>query len=426
LRTFLLDTNVLLHDPDCLKTFGPNEVIIPISILDELDRHKIRLDDVGRNARATARLLDSLRSLGSLSDGVDYYESIIRVELGYVSSISDSLDASKVDNKILSIALGLQKEGKDVVVVTKDINVRIKCDALKIACEDYNKDKVTGESDSIYSGIKTIYISSESIDSLYTCGKAALNIEANLNQYFVVKSYASESQSALVRYAGNCDFILCKDSKKDIYGIHARNVEQRAALDMLMNPEIQLVTIIGKAGSGKTLISLAAALQQVLQKNLYQRILIARPIQPMGKDIGFLPGDISAKLNPWMQPIYDNLELLMGLDYQMLESHKEEGTIQVEPLTYIRGRSIPNSFMLIDESQNLSLAELKTIITRMGENSKIVLTGDIEQIDALHLDFSNNGLSHVVEKFKEYDISGHITLRKGERSKLATLASEIL
>jgi len=426
LKTFLLDTNVLLHDPSCLSVFGNNKVVIPISVLDELDKHKTRPDDVGRNARAVARALDALRKDGSLSDGVKIGNTTIMVELNHSNFVPEALDPSKVDNKLLSTALGLMKDGENVIVVSKDITVRVKCDALKVNAEDYEKDKVAKEPDSIYSGIKTIYVSTDSINSLYTSSKVCLNHEANMNQYFVLKSELSESQSALVRYIGNCEFILCKDNKKDIYGIHARNVEQRAALDMLMNPDIKLVTIIGKAGSGKTLISLAAALQQVFQKNVYQRILVSRPIQPMGKDIGFLPGTAEEKLNPWMQPIYDNLELLMGLDYQMLGTYKEEGTIQVEPLTYIRGRSIPNSFMLVDEAQNLSLSEIKTIITRMGENSKIVLTGDIEQIDAPHLDFSNNGLSHVVEKFKEYDISGHITLRKGERSKLATLASEIL
>ena len=426
MKTFLLDTNVLLHDPSCLSVFGNNKVVIPISVLDELDKHKTRPDDVGRNARAIARALDALRKDGSLSDGVKIGNTTIRVELNHSNFVPDALDPSKVDNKILSTALGLMQDGENVIVVSKDITVRVKCDALKINAEDYEKDKVAKEPDSIYSGIKTVYVSTDSINSLYTSNKVVLNHEANMNEYFVLKSELSESQSALVRYIGNCEFALCKDSKKDIWGIKPRNVEQRAALDLLMNPEIKLVTIIGKAGSGKTLISLAASLQQVLTSSTYQRILISRPIQPMGKDIGFLPGSVEEKLNPWMQPVYDNLELLLGADYQMIGTYKDEGLLQVEPLTYIRGRSIPNSFMLIDEAQNLSLSEIKTIITRMGENSKIVLTGDIEQIDAPHLDFSNNGLSHVVEKFKEYDISGHITLRKGERSKLATLASEIL
>ena len=251
MRTLLLDTNVLLHDPSCLKTFGPNEVIIPISILDELDRHKIRLDDVGRNARATARLLDSLRSLGSLSDGVNYYESIVKVELGYANSIPDSLDASKVDNKILSIALGLQSEGKDVVVITKDINVRVKCDALKIPCEDYSKDKVAGEADAIYSGVRTEYVDSEIINEVYINKKVNLGIIAFPNEYFILKSNINESQSVIVRHVNNGLFVPCR-SIKEVWGITPRSVEQRIAVDLLLNDDIQLVTMIGKAGSGKT------------------------------------------------------------------------------------------------------------------------------------------------------------------------------
>lgn len=430
MKTFLLDTNVLLHDPDCLKVFGNNKVVIPISVLDELDKHKSRPDEVGRNARTIARTLDSLRKEGCLSDGVKIENTIIMVEINHSNFVPEALDAGKVDNKLLSTALGLMKEGENVIVVSKDITVRVKCDALKITAEDYEKDKVAQRPDAIYSGVSTMSVSSDVINELYANKKIHLDFPAYMNEYVILKSLTEESQSSIARHIGGGVFVLVK-APKDAFGIVSRNVEQKIALDLLLNPDIKLVTIIGKAGSGKTLMACAAALEQAngiggLTKNApYRRILISRPIQPMGKDLGFLPGDISEKMNPWMQPIYDNLELLLGTHHE-INSYKEDGIIQVEPLTYIRGRSIPNSYMITDEVQNLSPKEIKTIITRMGDDSKIVLTGDIEQIDNTYIDFSNNGLSYVVEKFKDYDIAGHITLRKGERSKLATIASEIL
>lgn len=425
MKTFLLDTNVLLHDPNCLSVFGNNKVIIPISVLDELDHHKNRPDEVGRNARTVARELDSLRKLGSLSDGVKVDGSLIRVELNHSNFIPDSLDHTKVDNKILSTALGLMADGEKVIVVSKDITVRVKCDALKIAVEDYAKDKVAKEPETIFGGVTKEFVDSSIIDELYKNKKIILDYPAYPNQFFIFKSNTEESKSVIARYVGDKKFVLCKNIKNS-FGLTPRNAEQRMALELLLNPDIKLVTIIGKAGSGKTLLSLAAALQMVISEKSYKRLLVSRPIQPMGKDIGFLPGDITEKLLPWMQPINDNLEFLLGTDSQMIGAYKDEGLIEVEPLTYIRGRSVPNSLFIVDEAQQLSIHEIKTIITRMGDNSKIILTGDIEQIDVPHMDFSNNGLSHVIEKFKEYPIAGHITLRKGERSELATLAAEVL
>lgn len=425
MKTFLLDTNVLLHDPCCLGVFEDNKVVIPISVLDELDKHKGRPDEVGRNARAIARALDSLRKDGSLSDGVYVGKTLVMVELNHSNFVPEALDGTKVDNKLISTALGLMQEGEKVIVVSKDITVRVKCDALKIVAQDYEKDKVAKEPDALFGGSSTEFVSSELINELYANKKVSLDLDCNPNEYVILKSDTEESKSAIARCNGKGEFVLCKSTKNN-YSIVPRNVEQRIALDLLMNPDIKLVTIIGKAGSGKTLLTLTAALQQVLSEGKYKRLLVSRPIQPMGKDLGFLPGSIEDKMSPWMQPIYDNLEFILGNDYQLIGTYKDEGLIEVEPLTYIRGRSIPNSFMVIDEAQNLSTNEIKTIITRMGDNSKIVLTGDVEQIDVPQMDFSNNGLSNVVEKFKEYGIAGHVTLRKGERSELATLASEIL
>lgn len=425
MKTFLLDTNVFLHDHACLQVFEDNEIVIPLSVLDELDLAKNRIDEVGRNARYIVRMLDALRKNGSLSEGVKLGESIIRVEINYTGNVPDSLSNQKTDNKILSTALGLKKEGNNIIVVSKDINLRVKCDVLGVDAQDYVKDKIAEDVNLIYSGAGTLEVSSSLIDELYNNGVVNIEgLQAFVNQFFVLKTKNSSNHSGLARYIGDGKLKKCK-IYKDIMGITPRNVEQKMAMDLLLDPDIRLVTLLGKAGSGKTLISTCCALHQVLKDTkIFDRLLISRPVQPMGRDIGFLPGDLSEKLRPWMQPIYDNLELLLGSNFHTSQAY--EGLIQVEPLTYIRGRSIPRSFMILDEAQNLSATEIKTVITRMGENSKIVITGDIEQIDNPYVDFSDNGLTHVVEKFKDCSISGHITLRKGERSKLATLAAEIL
>ena len=425
-KLFILDTNVFLHDPKALEVFSDNEVIIPLSILDELDSAKARPDEVGRNAREIVRVLDGLRKKGSLSDGVKIGNSLVRVELNHSTNVPNGLSAEKTDNRLISTALGLKEEGNNVVVVSKDINLRVKCDALGIKAEDYDTDKIASDLGSIYGGVSTVEVNSETIDKLYSDGSVEMEVEAFENQFVVMK--ANGSQSGIARYVGKNKFVKCANSR-EVSGISPRNAEQRMALDLLLDPKVPLVTLVGAAGTGKTLLTTAAALSFVLgggNSKQYQRLLISRPIQPMGRDIGFLPGDLEDKLRPWMQPIYDSLELLLGDDYHMLGEYKYNGIIQVEPLTYIRGRSIPRSFMIVDEAQNLTAKEIKTIITRMGEDSKIVITGDIGQIDNPYVDFSDNGLTHVVEKFKDSELAGHISLRKGERSKLATLASKIL
>jgi PhoH-like ATPase len=423
LKIFLLDTNVLLHDPTCLKVFDDNEVVIPLSVLDELDSAKSRLDEVGRNARLAIRILDGLRQNGSLSKGVKFHESIVRVELNHRGNIPSSLSADSVDNRILGTAIGLSNEGKNVIVVSKDINLRVKCDALGIAAQDYAKDKIAENVGTIYGGVETIVVPSLTIDKLFEEGEIEAEFGAYENQFFIVKSESKDSHSAIARYKKG---VLVPIKKmKDVMGITPRNAEQRMALELLLDPDISLVTLIGKAGSGKTLMATAAALHHVLtDAKTFSRVLISRPVQPMGRDLGYLPGDIDEKLRPWMQPIYDNLELVLGADYHLTNAY--EGLIQVEPLTYIRGRSIPKSFIVLDEAQNLTAQEIKTVITRVGEDTKIVITGDIEQIDNPYVDFADNGLTHVVEKFKDHALAGHVTLRKGERSRLATIASEIL
>jgi len=420
LKTFILDTNVLMYDPQALHVFEDNEVVIPLSVLDELDKAKTRPDEVGRNARIAIKMLDELRKFGSLSDGVAVDDSIIKVELNHLHSVPEGLSAEHTDNRIISVAIETQKEGKKVIVVTKDINLRVKCDALKINSQDYNKDKIARNINEIYSGVEKLEVEPNIINSLYENGTIEWQ-EAFENQFFIL---TANGQSALARYHNGSLQVV--KSSKDVWGLKSRNAEQRMALDLLLDPNIKLVTLSGFAGTGKTLLACAAALKQTMEKSVYSRVLISRPIQPMGNDLGFLPGDIREKLDPWMQPIYDNLDLLLGGDARMLDEYRHSGLLQVEPLTYIRGRSVPSSFMIVDEAQNLSLKEIKTIITRMGENSKIVLTGDITQIDHNYLDFSNNGLTHVIEAFKNQAIAGHITLKKGERSELATITANLL
>lgn len=422
MKTFVLDTNVLLHFPKAFQVFDDNEVVIPISVLDELDNAKIRPDELGRNARAAIRMLDELREIGSLSEGVKLNKSIIRVELNHQGDIPKGLSVEKRDHRLLSVAVGFNKENKNVIVVTKDINLRVKCDALGLKSQDYIQDKIAENSDSIYSGSKVLDVDSGVIDMLYKDGFITLEQEAFPNQFFILKS---GSQSAITRFK-NERFELCK-VPKELWGINPRNLEQKMALNLLLDPDIKLVTLIGNSGTGKTLMACASALHHVItDTKFFNRILLSRPIQPMGRDVGYIPGSIEEKLLPWMQPLYDNLEFLFGGDKHMIDEYKFSGLLQIEPLTYIRGRSLPKSFMILDEAQNNSIHEIKTIITRIGEGSKIVITGDINQIDVPYLDFADNGLTHVVEKFKNHSIAGHITLKKGERSELATLASKIL
>ena len=433
MKTFVLDTNVLLHDPACLQVFGNNEVVIPLSILDELDNLKIRLDGVGRNARAVVRKLDELRSHGSLEEGVRFKNSIIRVELNHQRFVPDGLDGNRVDNKIISVALGLEEDQtneetkRKIIVVTKDINLRVKCDALGIAVEDYNKDKIDVNPESIYSGVIQLSVPSQIINDIYNDQEVDLGIKLFPNQFAILQANENPSQSVIVRQGKNA-LRKVREYKDGLATVFPRNAEQRMAVDLLLNPDIQLVTLIGKAGSGKTLLSVAAAFEDVVfnkNKN-YSRILISRPIQPMGKDLGYLPGGVEEKLSPWMQPLYDNIEYILGGDQHMVSMYQDQGLLQVEPLTYIRGRSIPKSIILLDEAQNISANEIKTVITRLGEGSKIIVTGDIEQIDNPYIDHSDNGLTHVIERFKDHPIAGHITLQKGERSELATLASQRL
>jgi PhoH-like ATPase len=439
IKNFVLDTNVLLHDPNALFRFKDNRVIVPITVIEELDHFKKDLNMLGRNARTVSKFIDRLREKGNLSQGVPLdHGGVLRVAFAGegVALLPQELKGELADNQLLGVALSVRGREKDIpiVVVSKDTNLRIKADALGITAEDYESDRVDIEE--LYRGVRELPAGKEFIDGFYAAGECAAPAGAEdlfPNEYVVFRDAAAGS-SALGRFDGTAKKIrLLPPMKDDVWGVRPRNKEQHFALDILLDDSIKLVTLAGKAGTGKTLLAIAAGLRKTSDDEAYQRMLVSRPVLPMGKDLGFLPGDVEDKLKPWMQPIFDNVEYLFGFSrkkrqggvrgYQELMNL---GILEIEPLTYIRGRSIPNQFIIVDEAQNLSPHEVKTILTRAGENSKVVLTGDPYQIDNPFVDSASNGLSYTVERFKGEAIAGHIMLSKGERSPLAELAANIL
>ncbi len=432
-KTIILDTNVYLTEAGSILAFGKNDIAIPTIVLDEIDRHKHRQDTAGLNARTMNRVLDSLRSKGSLLTGAPLGRGKGRVIAAHFDEkyMPPGVDNNDADNKIIAVALRLIDEGKEVIVVSRDLNMRVKCDAHGIECYDYQPEKVINSIENLFDGTQEVEVEFSLIDQFYT-GKETLLPQQKTklypNQYLILKNEGT-SKSAICRFV-DYDKPLRKINKyKNIWGLSANNKEQQYAMDLLFDKDIHVLSLTGPAGTGKTLLATACALEQVMNttsaKGGYDKLIITRPVQPMGRDIGFLPGTLEEKMMPWIAPIRDNLEQLFG-DRGALDMQIEQGTIEIEAMTYIRGRSISNAFLIVDEAQNLTAHELKTIITRVGHGTKLVLTGDIQQIDNSYVDSVSNGLTHAVEKFKQYDIAGHVTLVKGERSKLATLASEIL
>lgn len=441
-KIFVLDTNVLLHDPNAIFAFEEHEVVIPAVVLEEIDSKKRNADEIGRNARGVSRILDGLRERGHLHDGVPLENGgSIKVELNHRSfvKVQEMFGEITNDNRILAVALNYyleeqeKSEPRSIVLVSKDVLVRIKGDVLGLTAQDYLSDRTAGLNE-MYTGQTTLKVHPSVIDEFYSfrflpIKPLGLSYTLHPHEFIILKDEMGTGKSALLKV--NSDASRLEPlflSNESVWGISARNAQQRMALELLLNDDIPLVTITGKAGTGKTLLALAAGLLKVEDEHKFKKLLIARPVVPMGKDIGYLPGEKEEKLRPWMQPIYDNLEflfdtkksgdidkILMGL-----------GSIQVEALTYIRGRSIPGQFIIVDEAQNLSRHEIKTIVSRVGEGSKIIVMGDPEQIDHPYLDSASNGLSYLVERFKEQGISGHITLEKGERSKLAQVAADLL
>jgi PhoH-like ATPase len=441
-KNFVLDTNVLLHDPGAIYQFGDNTVVIPIYVLEEIDSFKKDQSDLGRNAREVSRQLDKARALGHLSEGVPIGKGgQLRVAIGK-RALPDPLRAAQiVDNFILGVALEVRDAEPAIrtFLVTKDVNLRVRGDALGLATLDYDAEKI--DIQELYGGTRELEVPGAAIDAFYQDGGTALDApDLRANEYLLLKDEQNAGHTALARYDGTHKRALpVKKLREGVWGIRPRNKEQHYALDLLLNDDIKLVTLVGKAGTGKTLLAIAAGLQKVVEETGYIKLLVSRPVYPLGRDIGFLPGDIEEKLNPWMQPIYDNVEFLLGFNKDTKDPKDKKnggnrsyaemlelGYIEIEPLTYIRGRSIPNQYMIVDEAQNLTPHEVKTIITRVGDGTKIVLTGDPYQIDNPYVDSGNNGLTTVVERFKNEPIAGHVTLTRGERSALAELASNIL
>lgn len=443
-KTFVLDTNVLLSDPNALFSFEENNIVLPMIVLEELDRHKDRQDEVGRNARETSRKLSILTKEHKVFDGpIPLGEK--RGELKILSYnflgfsdvkelIPPELEGKSGDNQILAVCRAFQKSNPDTTMslVTRDVLLRLKANALGIPCDDYRKLHVAKSVSGLYTGMSTLTIELSELETFYQTKELEhpLGFGLHPNEFVLFNTNQNDS-TALARYAGKGKFKAintyspCK--------IEGRNKEQKFALDLLLNPDIPLVTVVGSAGTGKTLLAIASGLHQVIDTKRYKSLIVCRPIQPLGKDIGFLPGTMEEKMEPWVAPIKDNLRYLLTADGKKSKRSEEtmqmlfdNGTIEIEAMTFIRGRSIANAFMIIDEAQNLNAHELKTIITRVGEGTKIVLTGDIEQIDNMYVDSVSNGLTIAIEKFKDSELSGHITLVKGERSALATMASQIL
>lgn len=429
-KIYVLDTNILLADPNAIYSFGVNDIVIPSVVLQELDSKKKLMDELGRNARYVSRQLDKLREQGKLHETVNLSNggTLTVVAPPKESNVYDAFLNDEVDTAIVAVADYIQKDNPetDVILVSKDVLVRVKAD-MYIDAEDYNNDKVISANDDKYTGITELDVDSEDIDLFYKERKFIVHQDLPENHFVLLKN---GKQSALTRFNNGFVYPLYNYSEDEtVWGLRAKNYEQRLALDLLLDPNIPLVTLSGKAGTGKTLLALAAALKQSQDLDTYNKITVARPVVPMGRDIGYLPGEMEDKLRPWMQPIYDNLEFLFNAKDQddlekMLAGY--EDLIQVEALTYIRGRSIPNQFLIIDEAQNLTQHEAKTILTRIGEGSKIVLVGDPEQIDNPYLDAFSNGLTYVIEKMKHLKETGHVTLTKGERSPLAQLCADIL
>ncbi len=429
-KTYVLDTSVYLTDSNCIRAFRNNDILIPLKVLEEIDKHKKRQDSVGSQARSTIRSLDELRTKGSLSKGVRIEKGLglIKVKSYNPFCLPEDLDLEDSDNQIIATALSEQEStttSRKVVVVSRDINMRVKCDALGLLTEDYNAEQVVENSDGLYTGRVEILIDEQEIDKFYSGDEVWLDKDEHSlhpNQFVMLISNSNEKKTALAKFK-NHSFPLRKITNNKVWNTVARNKEQQFALDLLMDQNIPVVSLVGKAGSGKTLLALASGLEQTFEKNIYKKIVVTKPVEPVGKDIGFLPGTMEDKMMPWLAPIQDNLQFLMGDDRATLEMYMDRGQIEVEAMTFIRGRSISNAFIVIDEVQNMTQHEIKTVLTRVGEGTKIVLTGDIEQIDNVYIDATNNGLSYVVERLKSEELTGHVTLLKGERSKVASIAA---
>lgn len=436
-KRFVLDTNVLLHDPHAIFKFEDNDVVLPIYVLEEVDHFKRETTERGRNARTVARLLDKEREKGPLSIGVAIGDggSLRVVVPNKRPELGIGVSVRTVDHAILQTVIDLRDAtpGFPTILVTMDVNLRVRADALGVSTATY--ENLSIDVDRLDSGTAESKVSSAQFEQFLDTGVLEPDDASLLreNVAVVLTDDSARPRTALGRYqAGRKAVCALRVPKQGVMGIRARNREQSFALDLLLDDAVRLVTVVGKAGTGKTLLALAAGLQRTIQDGAYSRLLVSRPVMPMGRDLGALPGDIQEKLNPWMQPIYDNLEFLLvsGAGRQRgvrsYDDLLDGGQLQVEPLTYIRGRSLPHQYVIVDEAQNLTPHEVKTIVTRCGEGTKIVLTGDPFQIDNPYVDSATNGLSFTADRLRGETLVGHILLSKGERSELANIAANKL
>lgn len=428
-KTFIIDTNVLIHRPDAILSFKGCVVVLPMWVLEELDRLKTFSDERGRNARRAIRFLDTAGQKGNLAEGVRIDNgTTLKVVASQPKKIPNDFFEDKADNKIILTAWQIQQEGGQVFFVSKDINARVKATALGIKAVDYEKQKV--DITKLYTGFSSIDVRPEAYAQLRDSGSLEWPEDLPPNHFLLLRDRDHEDEiiGRFVQERAALEFV---DHKLPaVAGIRPLNDEQRIALDLLCNPEIELVSLVGKAGTGKTLLALAAGLKQTLEDKTYKRVLVSRPVIPMGKDIGYLPGAKDEKLSHWMRPLFDNLEFILSVYHKQNVKTPDQlianNTIELEALSYIRGRSLPSQFIIIDEAQNLSPHEVKTIVSRAGADAKVVLTGDPFQIDSPYLDANSNGLTYLVEAFKGQSIFGHVLMTRSERSHLAELAAELL
>jgi PhoH-like ATPase len=438
-KIFVLDTNVILHNPYSIKGFEDNTVVLPIEVLEELDRFKRDHDEKGRNARIAIRTIDGLRKSGAPGEGMPLDNGgVLRIVIGdnreKISEMGLGVDIT--DNKILYAAYKLKDEGDTVIFVSKDINARIKADAVGIKSMDYEKEKVDFEN--LYSGWHEMRLERAKIDSFYENRELPVGDESFFpNEFALMVDSAEPKHTAIGRYTAEHDFLMpLIFNKMHVMSLRPRNKEQAMAIELLLNKDISLVTLVGAAGTGKTLLALAAGLQKVVKDGSFEGLLVSRPVMPLGRDIGYLPGTKQEKLENWMGPIYDNLEYIFNAEKKekdvrsktkhIIDKYIKEEIIELEAMTFMRGRSIPDRFIIIDEAQNLTPHEIKTVLSRAGNCTKMVLTGDPYQIDNPYLDSASNGLTYCVEKMKGQKTFGHMTLTRSERSPLASLAAELL
>ncbi|GAB4158374.1 MAG: PhoH family protein [Planctomycetota bacterium] len=430
--SYVIDTNVILHTADALDSFPDGELVITLDVLEELDSFKKFSDEKGRIARQVNRFLDSLRQGSSLSDGVVLPSGgRLRVYTGGTDPSEMGLTGAKKDNHILYVAWKMKEEGKKVIFVSKDINTRIKADVFGVPARDFEKHKVSF--DEFYPGWQKfpIPLQFQNEPLAYVTQKTEKD-PSFPNQFLLVHDERNETRYVILRRDPETnDYVMLGRANDEAFGVHSRNPQQRMAMELLLDPRVKLVTLVGQAGTGKTLLALAAGMKQVINSDLYEKLVVARPLVPVGKDLGFLPGSKEEKIAAWMDPIFDNLEYILSFKANRsmgytVERLLDEEVLQLEALTYIRGRSIPNQFVIVDEAQNLTPLEVKTIVSRAGEGTKVVLTGDPYQIDNPYLDAASNGLVYTADRMRELGIHGHISLVKSERSELAALAAEYL